>query len=46
MAALGVPPFFMSQSAVNSGLRDVVSAERDFWDLLNLTTKSIVTFAT
>jgi hypothetical protein len=46
MAALGVPPFFMSQSAVNSGLRNVVSTERDFWDPFDLTTKSIVNFAT
>jgi hypothetical protein len=46
MAVLGIPPFFMSQSAVDSGLCNVVLAERDFWDPLDLTTKSTVTFAT
>jgi hypothetical protein len=46
MAVLGIPPFFMSQSAVDSRLCDVVSAEQDFWDPLDLTTKSAVTFAT
>jgi hypothetical protein len=46
MAVLGVPPFFMSQSTIDSGLCDVVSTQRDFWDPLDLTTKSAVTFAT
>jgi hypothetical protein len=46
MAVLDVPPFFMPQSAIDSGLRDVVSAQRDSWDPLDLTTKSAVTFAT
>jgi hypothetical protein len=46
MVVLGVPPFFMSQSVVDSGLCGVISAERDFWDPLDLTTKSAVTFAT
>jgi hypothetical protein len=46
MAVLGVPPFFMSQSAVDSGLCDLDLARRDFWDPLDLTTKSAITFAT
>jgi hypothetical protein len=45
MAVLGVPPIFMSQSAINGGLCDIVSAERDFRDPLDLTTKSAINLA-
>jgi hypothetical protein len=45
MVVLGVPPIFMSQSAVDGGLCDIVSTEQDFWDPLDLTTKSAVNFA-
>jgi hypothetical protein len=39
MAILDVPLFFISQSAIDSGLCDVVSIQRDFWDLLDHTIK-------
>jgi hypothetical protein len=39
MAVLDVPLFFISQSAVDSGLCDVVSIQRDFWDPLDHTIK-------
>jgi hypothetical protein len=37
MAVLDVPLFFISQSAIDSGLCDVVSIQRDFRDPLDLT---------
>jgi hypothetical protein len=46
MVVLDVPLFFISQSAVDSGLCDVVSFQRDFWDRLDHTIKSAVTFGT
>jgi hypothetical protein len=39
MTVLDVPLFSISQSAVDSGLRDVVSIQRDFRDLLDQTIK-------
>jgi hypothetical protein len=39
MAVLDVPLFSISQSAVDSGLCDVVSIQRDFWDQLDHTIK-------
>jgi hypothetical protein len=46
MAVLDVPLFFVYQSAVDNRLCDVVLAQGDFWDLLDHTIKSNVTFAT
>jgi hypothetical protein len=39
IAVLDVPLFFISQSAVDSGLCDVVSIQRDFWDPFDHTIK-------
>jgi hypothetical protein len=39
MAVLDVPLFSISQSAVDSGLCDVVSIQREFWDSLDHTIK-------
>jgi hypothetical protein len=37
MVVLDVPLFSISQSAVDSGLCDIVSIQRDFWDPLDHT---------